>query len=510
MAIDWRMGIMPDVGGDIMKAFEAGQQKRKQEVAQNALAAYATNPNEQSLNALAPHNPGFVIEQRQAMQKQEQAAQAEQRKAMLEGAKVIGEAALYADTPEKWDQAVDYLAQFYPEIAKQKGKFSPELRNAAIASAGEMKTKIEQDSGFTLTPGAKRFGPDGRLIAEAPLAPRPVTLNPEQTLVGYDPNASTGDPASIWKNMLRTESGGQHFRKDGSVITSPAGAIGIAQVMPGTAPEAARLAGMTFDEQRYRNDPAYNEALGKAYFQKQLETFGDPAKAVAAYNAGPGNVQKAVAKGGENWQQYLPAETKGYLQSVLGNGATVLARGAPKAEKPKEAPAGYRWTNGGDLQPIPGGPADKSPKTDPGYSQSAIDAFNRAIDSGGRLLKHPGFSTAVGAKGLTGGLLGGWVVPGTDAADFKAELDAMKAQVFLPMVQSMKGMGALSNAEGEKLTAAIGALDPKMSEGGFTASLNRIITDLKNYRDRGAKPAAPAKQAAQPQAGGWGKAKVVQ
>lgn len=76
--INWGMGLAPDVGGNVMRAFEAGQQKRKQENAQNALAAYATNPNEQSLNALAPHNPGFVIEQRQALAKQRQVAEERQ------------------------------------------------------------------------------------------------------------------------------------------------------------------------------------------------------------------------------------------------------------------------------------------------------------------------------------------------------------------------------------------------------------------------------------------------
>jgi hypothetical protein len=124
--------------------------------------------------------------------------------------------------------------------------------------------------------------------------------------------------------------------------------------------------------------------------------------------------------------------------------------------------------------------------SDAPYSQSALDAFDRAINTATRLKTHPGLQSAVGAKGITGGLLGGWVVPGTNAADFAAELEAMKAQVFLPMVQSMKGMGALSNAEGEKLTAAIGALSTSQSEGQFLKSLDRIISDLEMYRSRGA------------------------
>ncbi|NYT44605.1 transglycosylase SLT domain-containing protein [Alcaligenaceae bacterium] len=75
---------------------------------------------------------------------------------------------------------------------------------------------------------------------------------------------------------------------DAEPLTSPKGAVGIAQVMPGTAPEAAKLAGLEWDEYKYKNDPAYNKALGMAYFQKQLQDFGgNLAQTYAAYNAGP-------------------------------------------------------------------------------------------------------------------------------------------------------------------------------------------------------------------------------
>lgn len=115
-----------------------------------------------------------------------------------------------------------------------------------------------------------------------------------------------------------TESGGRQFGKDGKPLTSPAGAIGIAQVMPGTAPEAAKLAGLPWDENRYRNDADYNRALGKAYFQKQLqENGGDLAKAYAAYNAGPGALRDAVtragARPGGDWLSFLPRETQDYV-----------------------------------------------------------------------------------------------------------------------------------------------------------------------------------------------------
>ena len=52
------------------------------------------------------------------------------------------------------------------------------------------------------------------------------------------------------------------------------------------------------------------------------------------------------------------------------------------------------------------------------------------------------------------------------------------------MVAQLKGMGALSDAEGKKLTAAVGALDPKMGEVAFRESIARITEDMTNARAR--------------------------
>jgi hypothetical protein len=110
---------------------------------------------------------------------------------------------------------------------------------------------------------------------------------------------------------------------------------------------------------------------------------------------------------------------------------------------------------------------------------SGLDATQRSMASVQRLMNHPGMKSAVGF-----GFIPNYnAIPGTDQADFLAELDTFKSQMFLPMVQQLKGMGALSNAEGQKLTDAVGALNPKMSEKRFKESLSRIYSDL----DRAAK-----------------------
>lgn len=119
--------------------------------------------------------------------------------------------------------------------------------------------------------------------------------------------------------QVNQESGGKQFDRNGNPLTSKKGAIGVAQIMPETGPEAAKLAGVAWDENRYKTDAAYNRKLGDAYMDAQRKRFnGDEVAATAAYNAGPTRVAKLQARHGANWQQHLPAETKDYLQRILG------------------------------------------------------------------------------------------------------------------------------------------------------------------------------------------------
>lgn len=141
------------------------------------------------------------------------------------------------------------------------------------------------------------------------------------------PRIQTSEAERAFNILLGTESNYRQFGPDGKPLTSPKGAIGIAQVMPDTAQEAAKLAGLPWDENRYKNDPGYNKALGMAYFQKQLQdNGGDLAKAYAAYNAGPGRLAEAVKKAEQSarlgqtdpklkvftWLDFMPKETRDY------------------------------------------------------------------------------------------------------------------------------------------------------------------------------------------------------
>ncbi|ECW9225707.1 acyltransferase [Salmonella enterica subsp. enterica serovar Dublin] len=107
-------------------------------------------------------------------------------------------------------------------------------------------------------------------------------------------------------------------------------------------------------------------------------------------------------------------------------------------------------------------------------AQGAVDTFSTALDSLNEIAQSPGLSKAVGIRSAFP------TVPGSDAANFEARLDTFKAQTFLPMVQSLKGMGALSDAEGKKLSDAVGALSPKMSEKAFRESIGKIRNQLES------------------------------
>lgn len=134
-------------------------------------------------------------------------------------------------------------------------------------------------------------------------------------------------------------------------------------------------------------------------------------------------------------------------------------------------------------------------------AQGAVDTFSTALDSLGEIEKSPGLSKAVGVRSAFP------TVPGSDAANFEARLDTFKAQTFLPMVASLKGMGALSDAEGKKLSDAVGALSPKMSEDAFRSSIGKIRTQLESKLGTVKKqfdyqePESPAAQQPQQQNG---------
>lgn len=111
---------------------------------------------------------------------------------------------------------------------------------------------------------------------------------------------------------------------------SRVGARGYMQLMPGTARETAGKIGAAYDLNTLTTDTAYNIRLGNWYFSRLMDSYGGSYPlAVAAYNAGPGNVNKWLRANGDprtgnvdilQWIEAIPlSETRGYVQRVLEN-----------------------------------------------------------------------------------------------------------------------------------------------------------------------------------------------
>ncbi|MBJ6121065.1 transglycosylase SLT domain-containing protein [Sphingomonas sp. BT553] len=110
---------------------------------------------------------------------------------------------------------------------------------------------------------------------------------------------------------------------------SGAGARGLMQLMPATAREQGGKIGLSFTPEQLSSDPFISIMLGSSYFQRVYANYNSFPLAVAAYNAGGGNVNKWLRQFGDprtgaidmvDWVELIPyGETRNYVQRVLEN-----------------------------------------------------------------------------------------------------------------------------------------------------------------------------------------------
>jgi soluble lytic murein transglycosylase len=111
---------------------------------------------------------------------------------------------------------------------------------------------------------------------------------------------------------------------------SHAGARGLMQLMPGTARETSGKISMAYRPDALTIDTDYNIALGATYIERMLDYYdGSYPLAIAAYNGGPGNVNKWLRAYGDprtgsidmmDWIEKIPlSETRDYVYRVLEN-----------------------------------------------------------------------------------------------------------------------------------------------------------------------------------------------
>ena len=112
---------------------------------------------------------------------------------------------------------------------------------------------------------------------------------------------------------------------------SGAGALGLLQLMPATAQQLAKKAGLPFSQTRLTSDAGYNATLGAAFLGQQLGRFdGSYVLTFSGYNAGPRRAAQWVERYGDprgkdldtvvDWIERIPyAETRSYVQRVMEN-----------------------------------------------------------------------------------------------------------------------------------------------------------------------------------------------
>ena len=118
---------------------------------------------------------------------------------------------------------------------------------------------------------------------------------------------------------------------------SPVGAQGVAQVMPATwkqysTPKGESYAVTVGDEVATVHgkgvvpkgaspfDPEAAGIVQRAYMKDILNMRyikGDLRRAAAAYNAGPTRISRIIKAHGDEWEHYIPRETKGYLAKIF-------------------------------------------------------------------------------------------------------------------------------------------------------------------------------------------------
>lgn len=168
--------------------------------------------------------------------------------------------------------------------------------------------------------------------------------------------------------------------------------------------------------------------------------------------------------------------------SLMARERALTARGGAR----EKAPAGYRMLPNGNMEAIPGGPADTKAEgmfnQDLSTLRQGESSLDRLGGAASALMKHEGLKGITGLRGAIPNM------PGSSAADAAAKLQTLKAQIGFSVLQEMRNasktggaLGAVTERELGFLQNALDALDQAQSMEQFTESLGAI----KNWSEEG-------------------------
>jgi hypothetical protein len=104
-----------------------------------------------------------------------------------------------------------------------------------------------------------------------------------------------------------------------------------------------------------------------------------------------------------------------------------------------------------------------------------LNTAQQSINLVDEMIKHPGRGTATG---LSGTLDPRNYLGGTDAKNFQIRAKQIEGRTFLSAFDQLRGAGAITEAEGQKATAATARLDRAQSDDEYLAALNELKTIL--------------------------------
>ena len=151
------------------------------------------------------------------------------------------------------------------------------------------------------------------------------------TLVGYAAQTAQqyGIPENVFLNQLNQESGFEQYNSSGTILTSSAGALGVAQIEPYTAAKPGYGVAPVDP-----TDPYASIQFAAQYDQAMLQRTGSVTGMLEAYNAGLGDMSAGVP----------------YAQSILGSG---FASGVSTAANPSTSAAPAATATGGIVCNLP-------------------------------------------------------------------------------------------------------------------------------------------------------------
>jgi len=262
----------------------------------------------------------------------------------------------------QYKRAAEYGTTFYGQLALARIEEQPLLHVKESASdSAALRASFDADDRTQAMRVLAEFGEDdlvrlfvARLMLEAPDGPHMrlladlmlelnnralavraakqasyndayliVHLYPVMEVPKVDGLSSPPEPALVLA-VARQES-----EFDPQAVSS-AGALGLMQMMPGSARAVANAHGMRYSPADVTTDPKYNLQLGQAHLADFIAEWGGSyVLAIASYNAGDGNVRRWIDAYGDprspsvdpiDWIELIPfGETRNYVQRVLEN-----------------------------------------------------------------------------------------------------------------------------------------------------------------------------------------------